>query len=67
MYEKKYTKNRQIGRYIALIWILNVVYCEGKRKTHLKGISFFSHLAGGRGFPGRPVFYVRVRCISKEK
>ena len=43
MYEKKYTKNRQIGRYIALIWILNVVYCEGKRK-HISKAFLFSHI-----------------------
>ena len=29
---------------------------RGKEEAHLKGISFFSHLAGGRGFPSRPVF-----------
>ena len=31
---------------------------RGKEEAHLKGISFFSHLAGGRGSPGRPVFWL---------
>ena len=40
---------------------------ERKKKTHLKIISFFSHLAGGWGFPGRPVFWLGGMLEKQSK
>lgn len=40
---------------------------RGKEKAHLKSISFFSHLAGGWGSPGRPVFWLGGMLEKQSK